>query len=214
MPFDTAVSYRPGARFGPHAIRSGSRRLRDPHGYTLSWGMDPYEYGTKVMDCGDVSGCLVVCSAKHSHLHQVPVSSFDNALAIDQMEVAYSTLLARPVVNESSSPKCPSLNGKVHPRIVTLGGDHTIVLPILRSLHKVYGPISVIHFDAHLDTWPSLSDIDIEQSLVNHGTFFYIAAKENLIANNSVHAGIRCPFERKCLLTFNYIPLLGLLKGT
>lgn len=58
MPFDTAVSYRSGARFGPHAIRSGSRRLRDPHGYTLSWGMDPYEYGTRIMDCGDVSGLI------------------------------------------------------------------------------------------------------------------------------------------------------------
>jgi len=40
-----------------------------------------------------------------------------------------------------------------------------------------------------------LSDINTEQSLVNHGTFFYIAAKENLIANNSVHAGIRCPMN-------------------
>ncbi len=55
MPFDTAVSYRPGARFGPHAIRSGSRRLRDPHGYTLAWEIDPYEYGTRIIDCGDVS---------------------------------------------------------------------------------------------------------------------------------------------------------------
>lgn len=55
MPFDTAVHYRPGARFGPLAIRSGSRRLRDPHGCTLSWKMDPYEYGTRIIGCGDVS---------------------------------------------------------------------------------------------------------------------------------------------------------------
>jgi guanidinobutyrase / D-arginase len=46
-----------------------------------------------------------------------------------------------------------STDGKEHPRIVTLGGDHTIVLPLLRSINSAYGKISVIHFDSHLDTW-------------------------------------------------------------
>ena len=55
MPFDTAVTYRPGARFGPFAIRSGARRQREPRGYTLSWGLDPYFSGIRVIDCGDVS---------------------------------------------------------------------------------------------------------------------------------------------------------------
>jgi Arginase family len=54
FPFDSAVSYRPGARFGPYAIRSGSRRQRDIRGYTLSWGLNPYDQGTDVIDCGDV----------------------------------------------------------------------------------------------------------------------------------------------------------------
>jgi agmatinase len=54
FPFDTTVSYRPGARFGPHAIRSGSRRQRDIRGYTLAWGVNPYDQGIKVIDCGDV----------------------------------------------------------------------------------------------------------------------------------------------------------------
>ena len=52
-------------------------------------------------------------------MSQVPLSAFDNALAIDQMQVAYSTLLRRPVKAETEGGK--------HPRIVTLGGDHTIV---------------------------------------------------------------------------------------
>lgn len=39
-----------------------------------------------------------------------------------------------------------------HPRIISLGGDHSIVLPILRALKTVYGPVSVIHLDSHLDT--------------------------------------------------------------
>lgn len=70
----------------------------------------------------------------------------------------------------------------------SLGGDHTIVLPILRSLYKVYGPISVIHFDAHLDTWGKWSP----QERITHGSFFYIAHEEGLLSNTSVHAGIRC----------------------
>jgi agmatinase len=58
FPFDTAVSYRPGARFGPYAIRSGSRRQSDIIGYTLSWGINPYDQGVKIIDCGDVRSLL------------------------------------------------------------------------------------------------------------------------------------------------------------
>lgn len=54
MPFDTAVTYRPGARFGPYAIRSGSRRQRETRGYTLAWRTNPYEQGYRIIDCGDV----------------------------------------------------------------------------------------------------------------------------------------------------------------
>ena len=57
MPFDTGVTYRPGARFGPYAIRSGSRRQRELRGYTMAWGINPYTLGFKIMDCGDVSEC-------------------------------------------------------------------------------------------------------------------------------------------------------------
>ncbi|KAJ7492081.1 Arginase/deacetylase [Mycena latifolia] len=175
MPFDTGVSYRPGARFGPYAIRSGSRRQREARGYTMSWGNNPYDNGAKIVDCGDI-----------------PISPFDNALAVDQMEVAYSTLLSRPTVAKSGLNKRMALGGVDHPRIISLGGDHTIVLPILRALYKKYGPISVIHFDAHLDTWPGYPGDITEQSKVTHGTFFYLAQGEGLITNTSIHAGIRC----------------------
>ncbi|KAF9245904.1 arginase family-domain-containing protein [Melanogaster broomeanus] len=171
MPFDTGTSYRPGARFGPYAIRSGSRRQREGRGYSLAWGKDPYEQGSKIIDCGDV-----------------PVTPFDNSLAMDQMEVAYSTLLARPLASDTST-------AAEHPRIVSLGGDHTIVLPILRALNKVYGPVSVIHFDAHLDTWGNYPGAVTEQSRITHGTFFYVANEEGLVANSSIHAGIRCKLQ-------------------
>lgn len=179
MPFDTGVTYRPGARFGPYAIRSGSRRQREVRGYTLAWRNNPYEQGSKIIDCGDV-----------------PVNPFDNALAVDQMEVAYSTLINRPVAGKDKGgrPFTSALahDGKEHPRVISLGGDHTIVLPILRSLHKVYGPISVIHFDAHLDTWAGYPGSVTDQSKVTHGTFFYLANEEGLMSNTSIHAGIRC----------------------
>ncbi|KAF8665483.1 hypothetical protein AX16_000499 [Volvariella volvacea WC 439] len=177
IPFDTGVTHRNGARFGPYAIRSGSRRQRASRGFTLAWGNNPYDSGLRILDCGDV-----------------PVSPFDNALAVDQIEVAYSTLLGRPILNRDRphATKPLALDGLEHPRIVSLGGDHTIVLPILRSLHKIYGPISVIHFDAHLDTWDSYAGQLTEQSRVTHGTFFHLAREEGLLSNQSIHAGIRC----------------------
>lgn len=59
------------------------------------------------------------------------------------MEQGYRQVLYHPTSEQ---------NKWEHPRIVSLGGDHSIVLPILRSLKQVYGPISVIHLDSHLDT--------------------------------------------------------------
>lgn len=54
-PFDTLVSFRPGARFGPYGIRSGSRRQRPQRGYHPEIGVNPYEAGVKWLDCGDVT---------------------------------------------------------------------------------------------------------------------------------------------------------------
>jgi agmatinase len=78
----------------------------------------------------------------------------DNALAIAQIEKGHKALLHRtpfsPLGNDSltGQPLVPmSKDGKHHPRLITLGGDHTIVLPILRSIASAYGEISVIHFD-------------------------------------------------------------------
>jgi agmatinase len=74
-------------------------------------------------------------------------------------------------------------------RVVTLGGDHTIALPILRTLHRQYGPITVVHFDAHLDTWNSYFGMD-----TTHGTPFRRASEEGLINTlTSVHVGTRGP---------------------
>lgn len=80
---------------------------------------------------------------------------------------------------------------------LTLGGDHTIVLPILRSLYKKHGPITVIHFDAHLDTWDTYFGAPF-----THGTPFRRAAEEGLLDLHScMHIGIRGPLYSKQDLT-------------
>lgn len=80
------------------------------------------------------------------------------------------------------------------PRLITLGGDHTILLPVLRAMRQVHGrPIAVIHFDSHLDTWaPEIYNVKARQSKFNHGNPLYHAAKEGLTTNGtSMHVGIR-----------------------
>ena len=87
-----------------------------------------------------------------------------------------------------------SKHGKTLPRVITLGGDHTITLPLLRSVNRAYGPISVVHFDSHLDTWKPkvFGGAPSKQASINHGTYFYHASQQGLLANDSsIHAGIR-----------------------
>ncbi|KAJ2926720.1 hypothetical protein H1R20_g10360, partial [Candolleomyces eurysporus] len=166
LPFDTAVTYRPGARFGPHAIRSGSRRQQLGVGYTMQWGFDPYQRGYNVIDCGDV-----------------PVSPFDNALAMDQIEVAYSTLLDRTPVKayNGSATGDLALDGVERPRIIS------------RAFCKFELTLNGCMIAHYQDTWPMVAPGQTtDQSLVTHGTFFYVAHQEGLIANNSIHAGTRC----------------------
>lgn len=86
------------------------------------------------------------------------------------------------------------------PKLLAMGGDHSIALPTLRALNSIYGPVAVVHFDAHLDTWhpakyPSAwfdKDDATQQSFFTHGTMFWLAHNESLIMKNkSVHAGLR-----------------------
>ena len=74
-------------------------------------------------------------------------------------------------------------------RLLTIGGDHTIALPLLRSVSRRHGPIAVVHFDAHLDTWDTYFGAPI-----THGTPFRRASEEGLIDQEaSMHIGIRGP---------------------
>ncbi|MFM2480651.1 agmatinase [Celerinatantimonas sp. YJH-8] len=68
---------------------------------------------------------------------------------------------------------------------LSLGGDHYVTLPLLRAHHRHYGPMALVHFDAHTDTYS-------QGSLYDHGTMFYHAPKEGLIVpEHSIQIGIR-----------------------
>ncbi|EFX04272.1 agmatinase [Grosmannia clavigera kw1407] len=175
-PFDTGTSYRPGARFGPSGIRQGSRRLNLYGGYNVPLQTNPFNSWATVLDCGDI-----------------PVTSYDNTYALYQIEEGHNAILSRAPATDASEVG-PALGGRTLPRVITLGGDHTITLPLLRSINRAYGPVSVIHFDSHLDTWKPkvFGGSPSHVASINHGTYFYHAAQEGLLRNDSnIHAGIR-----------------------
>jgi len=87
---------------------------------------------------------------------------------------------------------CPELEEKAGSilasgaSLFSIGGDHFISLPLLRAHAKKHGPLALIHFDAHSDTW-------VHEDL-NHGTMFYHAIKEGILdTEHSVHVGLRTP---------------------
>ncbi|KAH4197149.1 hypothetical protein HBI56_063320 [Parastagonospora nodorum] len=170
-PFDTGVTGRPGARFGPSGIRQGSRRIAPGAGWSIYTEENVLLDWARIVDCGDA-----------------PLTFLDNTAALKQLDKAHKVV----------SAKRTNSSDYTVPRIVTLGGDHTTTLSALRSTHDHWGPVSVIHFDSHLDTWdPEVLGGGISHYAgVNHGTFLHIAHEEGLVRNTSIHAGIRAPFMR------------------
>ncbi len=78
-------------------------------------------------------------------------------------------------------------------RLMTLGGDHTIALPLLRSVAKKHGPVALLHFDAHLDTWDTYFGAEY-----THGTPFRRAVEEGILDTEALsHVGIRGPLYGK-----------------
>ncbi|MBN9734350.1 Agmatinase [Pseudonocardia sp. Ae168_Ps1] len=150
LPFDTGVSYRPGARFGPAHVRASSKLLRPYH---PPLRVSPFA-AQQVADAGDLG-----------------INPFDIGEAIATIEQAADRLRA---------------GGST---LLALGGDHTVALPLLRSVARTHGPVAVVHFDAHLDTWDTYFGADI-----THGTPFRNAAEEGLLdPQRCLHVGIRGP---------------------
>lgn len=154
VPFDSGVSYRPGARFGPAAVREASRLLRPYHPE-----LDVSPFAEKqVVDAGDIA-----------------VNPFDIGEAIETLQQEAEALQA---------------NGT---RLVTVGGDHTIALPLLRAAAKKHGPVALLHFDAHLDTWDTYFG-----EPYTHGTPFRRASEEGILDTSALsHVGTRGPLYGK-----------------
>jgi agmatinase len=76
--------------------------------------------------------------------------------------------------------------------LVALGGDHSVTLPLLRAVANRHGPPALIHFDAHVDTWP-----DSFGQVLGHGSVFYHAIGEGLVQpRRMIQVGIRSPMSR------------------
>src|SRR5215471_12142968 len=150
VPFDSGVSYRPGARFGPSHIRESSRLLR-PYNPALQV---PVFARQQVADAGDLT-----------------VNPFSIDEAISAIERG-----ARDLAERARA-------------VLTLGGDHTVALPMLRAVAARHGPVAVVHFDAHLDTWDTYFGAEY-----THGTPFRRASEEGLLDRSGcMHVGIRGP---------------------
>ncbi len=149
IPLDTATTNRPGARFGPRAIRAASSIMAWEKPYGMEF--DPFDK-LAVVDAGD-------CFFDHGRPEQTPAEIEEHAFGIiDQ-----------------------------GPALLSLGGDHFVSYPLLRAHHRKYGgPLSLLHFDAHSDTWAD------ENDRIDHGTMFWWAAKQGIIdPATSVQIGIR-----------------------
>ncbi|MCS5588982.1 MAG: agmatinase [Candidatus Thioglobus sp.] len=151
IPFDAGTSYRPGARFGPQAIRQASRHLRTQ--YHPAYDTEPFAE-QQVADAGDIA-----------------CNPYNIEKAVVEIQKAATELLSKV------------------DRIISLGGDHTIALPLLRAVNHHHGPVALVHFDAHLDTWDTYYGAPY-----THGTPFRRAAEEKLFLESaSMHVGIRGP---------------------
>ena len=155
IPFDSGTSYRPGARFGPQAIRQASRHLRTQ--YHPAYDTEPFAE-QQVADAGDIS-----------------CNPYNIEKAVKEIQTSATELLGKAA------------------SIISLGGDHTIALPLLRAVNNYHGPVALVHFDAHLDTWDTYYGAPY-----THGTPFRRAAEEKLFLEEaSMHVGIRGPLYSK-----------------
>ena len=161
IPFDAATSNRPGARFGPRAIRAASAILDNDPQYPFH---DPIFDRLRVVDAGDVL-------LDHGRHDETP----------DRIEERCRALLATDTF------------------CLGLGGDHFVTWPLLRAHAARHGPLALVQFDAHQDTWPDDGD------RIDHGTFVGRAVREGVVdASTSIQIGIRTHAPEDCGIEIVY----------
>ena len=148
VPLDTTTTHRPGARFGPRAIRAASTGISWERPWP--WDFDPLDR-LAVVDYGDCE--------------------FDPGLP--DTVVPYIEKWFDGILDAGSAS-------------LMLGGDHFATYPVLRAYAKKFGPLSLLQFDAHSDTWGE------GRKRLNHGTMFNHAVNEGLLDDaSSVQVGLR-----------------------
>lgn len=151
VPFDNATTNRPGARFGPRAIREQSLLSGEYPSGLWPWNHDVLRT-RRVVDYGDVT--------------------FAPGYT-DQM-LANTESTAGAIIDAGTA-------------VLGLGGDHLVSYPLIRAAAERFGPLSLVHLDAHSDTWDAGDEL-------NHGTMFLRAAREGLVdPASSVQIGMRTP---------------------
>jgi agmatinase len=148
IPFDTAASFRPGARFGPSAIRDISVLLRPSNQFH---GLNAFDV-LRVVDAGDVMA--------------IPG---DIQRTYEAISERWTSLFEAGVLP------------------IGLGGDHSVTLAELRALHAKAGPVALVQFDSHSDTWDNYWGLKY-----THGTPFRRACEEGLLDTaHSIQFGLR-----------------------
>lgn len=161
IPFDAAVSNRPGARFGPQGVRRASAFFEGDPQYPFQ--ADPFET-MNVVDYGD-------CSLDYGHHADAPFQIESQAAEIIEQGV----------------------------RLLSIGGDHFVTWPLLKAHAQKYGPLALVQFDAHQDTW--LDD----EGRIDHGSFVARAVKEGIILpERSIQVGIRTHASKTCGIEILY----------
>lgn len=161
IPFDAAVSNRPGARFGPQAIRQASAIFDNDPQYPFH--ADPFAQMATI-DYGD-------CLLDYGNHWATPQAIEDQAADIL----------------------------KTGAYLMSLGGDHFVTWPLLKAHAAIHGPLALVQFDAHQDTWFD------DGKRIDHGSFVARAAREGIIdTQRSIQIGIRTHAPETCGIKIVY----------
>jgi len=119
--------------------------------------------------------------------------------AMDRLQVIdYGDLEFKPSESCSMIETVIEHAGAVHAKgkkTLSFGGDHFVTLPLLRAVHEQHGPVALVHFDAHTDTYTPEYD---EPESYDHGCMFYYAPKEGLVdSDHSIQVGIRTEYDNQ-----------------
>lgn len=127
----------------------------------------------------------MLCDAFHPVFDISPTPYLGDAGNL-QLPNASGLEAARAAIHQQVTPLVQ------HHHCVFLGGDHAITLALLRAIHQVHGPVALLHFDAHCDTWSSHFG---EPS--GHGTWTREAIEQGLVSpQHTVQVGLRSAAER------------------